>query len=141
MTKAEIDVCLNCPKEICRPAGCMRFESARANAGTPIETNGAGEELYIYQGEKLTLAELARRYGMDPDVLYQRVKRHGWRISKALNTPVRPKRRKCTMTVGGEPVSMLEIAMRLNVAMSTVGYRVKQGWTGDQIVEYYGGRK
>lgn len=49
----------------------------------------------------------------------------------------RPNRR--SMTVGGRRVTQAEIAAMCHIGHGTVQRCVKMGWTGDQIVEHYGG--
>lgn len=51
----------------------------------------------------------------------------------------KPNRR--SMTVGGRRVTQAEIAAMCHIGHGTVQRCVKMGWTGDMIVEYYGGRK
>ena len=51
----------------------------------------------------------------------------------------KPNRR--SMTVKGVRVTQAEIAAMCHIGHGTVQRCVKMGWTGDQIVEYYGGRK
>lgn len=45
-----------------------------------------------YKGEKICSAELCRRLGMNPVTFFCRIKRLGWSIEEALNTPVRLRR-------------------------------------------------
>lgn len=132
-SQAMIDMCLTCRRKRCS-GNCtaVRFAGA-ADVGEG--------ELYTLRGLSLTLMEWARRFDMDLATLWVRVKRKGWGLERALNTPVRDKRRKYSLAVGGKPVSMVELAARCNVCIGTVEYRVKQGWTGDRIVEHYGGGK
>ena len=43
--------------------------------------------------------------------------------------------------LAGQRVTQRELARLCHVAQSKISDRVKQGWTGDQIVERYGGTK
>lgn len=43
--------------------------------------------IYDFQGERLTIAEIARRLGMRPTTLYGRLER--MEFEKAISTPVR----------------------------------------------------
>lgn len=134
-TQAMIDVCLTCRRGSC-PGNCDRVRLAEDAGG---KGDGQGDGLYEYRGLRLPLNEWARRYDMDRGTLFQRVCRKGWSMERALNTPVRAKRRKYSMIAGGRPVSMLDLAAQCSISLSTVVYRAKQGWTGDMIVEKYGG--
>lgn len=127
-----IDVCLTCPRKTCS-GNCDRVRVSGVSA--------QGEGLYEYRGLRLPLNEWARRYEMDHATLWWRVYKRGWSMERALNTPVRAKRRRYSPTTEGTPVSTVELAVRCNISIGTVEYRVKQGWTGDQIVEHYGGRE
>lgn len=133
-TQAMIDVCLTCRRGSC-PGNCDQVRLAGDAGG------GQGDGLYEYRGIRLPLNEWARRFEIDHAALWHRVHKKGWSIERALTTPVRAKRRQYSMTVRGKPVSMIELAAHCNIAMSTVAYRAKQGWTGDQIVEHYGGKR
>ena len=47
-----------------------------------------------YNGEDVPIYELARKKGFSPNVLYNRVMKYNWSLSKALLTPTRPRRTK-----------------------------------------------
>lgn len=51
----------------------------------------------------------------------------------------KPNRR--SMVVNGARVTQAEIASMCHIGHGTVQRCVKMGWTGDQIVEHYGGGK
>ena len=47
---------------------------------------------FAYKGETKSLAEWSRRFQIDYDVLKSRVRRYGWTIEKAIETPVKNRR-------------------------------------------------
>ena len=134
-TQEMIEVCLNCRRVTCT-GNCTDIQMA-GSAMAEAEVCG---ELYTWRGLTLTLGEWVRRYEIDRTTLWWRVKRKGWRLERALHTPVRGKRRKYTLTADGAPVSVAELAARCDVSIGTIEYRVKQGWTGDRILAHYGGQ-
>lgn len=44
-------------------------------------------KLYSYQGEKLTLKELEKRFNFPRNILYARLEKTGWSLEKSLATP------------------------------------------------------
>ena len=88
-------------------------------------------------GESHTIREWAEIVGLPLGALKRRFS-DGWPAERALKEPLMVPR---VITVGGEKVTALELARRLNIKEELVYYRRKLGWTGDRIAEYYGGRK
>lgn len=88
-------------------------------------------------GEKNTLAVWSQLRSIPASVIKTRIL-SGWDPERALTEPVAKPR---TLTVAGEAVSAAELARRLGMSDVWVRKRAKEGWTGDQIAEYYGGRK
>lgn len=88
-------------------------------------------------GEGHTLREWASITGLPLHVLKHRFS-SGWEPERALKQPITKPRE---ITVGGEKITALALARRINITEAAVYYRTRQGWTGDMIVEHYGGRK
>lgn len=177
--QAEIDRCLHCQRKVCH-GNC---KSEREAKRTRASKRG---KRYKYQGEMLTLSEIAVRCGVDAQILCTRMKKKGWTLERATSVPV-VRRTECEveafgekhtlstwacmrglppyiirnrlrdgwtvekalteplrrpgLVVDGERVSAKELSRRLGISDVTIGKRLRMGWTGDQIVEYYGGRK
>ena len=53
--------------------------------------------------KKGNLSEQARKAGLDPSVVYQRVNNLGWDVERALSTPVRKVARNKPATVAANP--------------------------------------
>lgn len=87
-------------------------------------------------GEAHTIREWAGIVGLPLGTLKHRFS-DGWDVERALTQPLMV---PGAITVGGERVTALELARRLNINEALVYYRRKQGWTGDQIAEHYGGQ-
>lgn len=56
------------------------------------ERNKRSNVFYTFNGERMTVAEAAERYGINATTLYQRIGIRGWEPSHAVNTPVAPAR-------------------------------------------------
>lgn len=177
--KADIERCLHCQRKVCY-GNC---KSMRAEKRTDKPRRG---KRYKYQGEMLTLSEIAIRCGIDPQIIMNRVRKKGWTVERATSVPVVRRKeyeveafgerhtlttwasmkglplyivrnrlrdgwtveaaltepiRKPGIMIDGERVTNQELARRLGISDVTVGNRLRMGWTGEQIVEYYGGRK
>lgn len=44
------------------------------------------------------------------------------------------------LTLAGRPVTQRELRRICHLGWAEFSRRIKQGWTGDQIVEHYGGK-
>ena len=53
--------------------------------------NKRNTKRFEYQGESLTIAQWANRYGINPITLETRLNRHNWPIEKALTKPIKPR--------------------------------------------------
>lgn len=63
----------------------------------PLKEQAANttRNVYVYiDGVRVHLSEAARRRGLDPDVVFDRVNKLGWNVDKALDTPARKLNRK-----------------------------------------------
>lgn len=66
------------------------YEPGNVRSSTNIEqcSNTSRSRLYEYSGEKVTLPELYRRFGIKVGTLDSRMKRKGWSLEKALEMPL-----------------------------------------------------
>lgn len=87
-------------------------------------------------GEGHTLREWASITGLPLHALKHRFST-GWEPERALSQPLMKPR---GITVDGEQITAVALARRLNITEALVHYRVRRGWTGDMIVEHYGGQ-
>ena len=87
-------------------------------------------------GEGHTLREWARITGLPLHALKHRFS-SGWEPERALTQPLMKPR---GITVDGEQITAVALARQLNIDEALVHYRVRRGWTGDMIVEHYGGQ-
>lgn len=75
-----IDLNRNYCPENCRWAGAI----TQAN-------NKSNNRYFEYEGELLTIPELARRKGIKRSTLSMRIHAYGWEVQRAVDTPVRAK--------------------------------------------------
>lgn len=67
-------------------------------------------------GKTLTIAERARRAGLDPRVVYQRINKYGWSEKLALSTPV------------SRPATTQKFLARMvGISPAAIGYRLRHG--------------
>jgi len=74
-------------KDVTRSCGCLAVEMA----GHRVQAIGSvkNPRRVTAFGETLTVAEWAKRTGMAPSTLADRLYRHGWTVERALTEPVR----------------------------------------------------
>lgn len=82
-----------------------------------------------FEGEKLTVPEIARRMGVPTVTIYARL-RQGVPLSKPLaNKPAAP------VNIGDEMLTPKEIAARFDLPLTTVYSRLRHGWVGDELIK------
>ena len=88
--------------------------------------------LITYKGVTKTSPEWAREYGIDPEILNNRI-RHGWNMDMALHTPVRrqisPKYEYQGKMLTAQEISVLHG----NLAPSSVRQRLDKGMTVEEV--------
>lgn len=62
-----------------------------------IQANNRRNTVYVeYQGEATTVGLLGRRFGISTRLLWNRIKRDGWPVERAVHTPARRYSRRTT---------------------------------------------
>ena len=98
-------------------------------------------ETFSYQGEDLTLGQLAKKVGISNPTLYQRIKVLGWTIEEATKQTRRIKPNAHMMTADtpeGTAVtkSMKEWSEDLGIPLSTISRRLGLGWTDNEALGF-----
>jgi hypothetical protein len=58
-----------------------------------VQNNNTRRNHYlIYQGEKITLSQLSHKYGLNPLLVYKRLKR-GWTVEQAVTNKLNERRK------------------------------------------------
>lgn len=55
------------------------------------QNNRSNNKTYEHNGVKLTVSQLSDKYNLSMSCIYQRIKKLGWSVEKAVNTPFIPK--------------------------------------------------
>lgn len=89
------------------PGNCRwaTVDQQRQNRRDPVRCSPDAQKNLIfveYDGERVLLLELSKRFGMDRGVAYGRIFQLGWSLEDALTIPVRPKKKKA---VGNLPTT------------------------------------
>lgn len=82
------------------------------------------------RGERLSLRQIAERYDLPYEVVRHRYHAYGFE-GEAL---IRPQLQTPRYEVRGELLSMAELVEKYNLNRATLEYRVRQGWTGEQLI-------
>ena len=61
-----------------------------------VQANNSRKNVFWeYNGERLTIAQWAKKLGIKPSRLWTRVHNHKWSVERALSTPLIPRKGKC----------------------------------------------
>lgn len=88
---------------IAKAIGLTRPAVYSAMKGEKIDLPGIYKQVIVVGGKEATFLEHCRSNGLAPTTVYGRVKRLGWDMEKAMNTPVYatvPSRRNCEEMAG-----------------------------------------
>jgi hypothetical protein len=95
--------------------------------------NTSRNVFYEYKGEKLTIAQLARKYNIPVTTLANRLL-DGKSISEAIETPIRSMRENRTFTIDGIEYKTSELADKYNLHVSTINRRLREGKTIEEAI-------
>lgn len=95
--------------------------------------------LYTFAGETGSLAHHARRFGIDPDVLYRRVNLLGWPLEKAIHVVHHGNSKYITAL--GETRTRREWAEASNLTVHCIKSRMRRGWDPEEAVTLPKGTK
>ena len=84
-----------------------------------------------FNGERLCLAELARRSGVEPNTLRRRLLR-GMPINVAIKTVSFVKQRK--IVIANETLSLAELSRRTGIPQKTLAFRIDNGWPIERVI-------
>ncbi len=90
--------------------------------------NKRNSTLVERDGETVGLAALAQSAVVNPRTLRARIKRSGWDIERALETPAPPQKR-AVITFNGETLPLLEWSRRTGLAPWVLRTRLRAGWS------------
>lgn len=101
-------------------------------ANREVQANNTTRSLFIeFAGERMTVAQLAKRVGMSRHRLTKRLE-NGWSIDSAIATP---KQRLPTMlTFNGETLTTGEWEKRFGLRRKIVAERLSYGWTPEKAL-------
>jgi hypothetical protein len=83
-----------------------------------------------HNGETLILSEWARRIGIDPDTISERLNSLGWTVEDALTRPLTRK----LITHQGETLGLSEWSARTGISRRTLSDRLKKGWPPHRVL-------
>ena len=89
-------------------------------------------KLYTFAGETGTLAHHARRFNIDPKVLYRRVNRLGWSLDKAIHTSCHGN--STPLSALGQTKTRKEWGVASGITSECIKSRLRRGWTPDEAV-------
>lgn len=96
------------------------------------QRNRTDNKIIKWQGKEYRIWELADKYNMDKDTLYNRICVHGWSIERSVTQKIRP---KCiVLEYKGKPITLDEIAKMSGFAKSTVRNRLNKGWSIEKTI-------
>lgn len=113
----------------------MGWDVERA-VSAPVKERPAARIVEAF-GERHPLAVWASIRGISLGALNSRIN-NGWAPEKALTEPVR---KAMKINVGGEALTVREIARRCGANECTIRKRAAMGWTGNRIMGYYSARQ
>ena len=104
------------------------------------QANNTRTNRYVtFRGERMTIAELARRSGISYRLLHKRLQ-HGWPLEDAIAAPKRGRNR---LTLNGVTLTIVEWTKRLGFSQETIRHRMRRGLPVEQILspkKWEGGR-
>ena len=80
-----------------------------------------------------SLPKLCKKYNIDDEVVYHRIKR-GWNVKKALTTPTKKIKTKKTYIYKGEKTTLKELSIKYNINYTTLIVRLFNGWDLEKAI-------
>lgn len=118
LTLDRIDVNSNYNKDNCRWVTCKEQSNNKRN-----------NHFVQYNGETLTLSEMAEKYKVDFELFRHRINK-GWPIEKALFEKVEYE----TITFNGETKTVTEFAKEIGMTYYQLKKRLMRGWTVERAL-------
>lgn len=112
------------------PENCVWADYFVQNANT-------SRNVYVEMaGERVCLAEAARRTGLSPSVLHFRL-RQGWPVERALSLPANGdfSSRVRKIEIDGQVMSMTRAAAKYGIGRATLDRRLAKGWSVEDALK------
>ena len=112
------------------PSNCKLITKTEQNY------NKRNNHFVTYRGETKTIVEFANEYGLDADIIFNRINNYGYTIEEAIEKPVRkaPHKNAPKYTVRGESLTLREWAAKFGMTRSQLKAKVKRK-TVEEVVE------
>lgn len=101
-----------------KPSNC-KWASAIEQANNKRRT-----VFVTYGGTKISVATLAARFGLSPNVVYERIVKHGWSVQDAIHTPVIHRTANLTFAYKGKTYKLSELSKLAIVSRRTLYARL-----------------
>lgn len=88
------------------------------------QNNKRSNRVIEYNGEKLTLTEISRKYNINANTLFSRIE-SGWSIDKAINKEIKQAKE---IRYKNENIKITELASRFNMTYNQLFKRLADGW-------------
>lgn len=121
--------------KICALAG-MDSQWISANAAKKIEVFEVNDKtrakLHEHDGQRKTLKQWAKQYGLTTTVLQSRIYKTGLTLAQALT--YKPKKSPCLFTYNGETLNVKQWAERIDISHGTLASRLRHGMSIEQAL-------
>lgn len=111
------------------------WPAERALSKAPLPTGRNYRFVVEFRGEKRSVTPLAERLGISGDTAIKRL-RNGWTVDAALTTSTGPR----TLTANGKTQSLRAWSNETGIGVTTLWYRIRQGWEPERVVAAKAGR-
>lgn len=89
----------------------------------------------IFEGTECTVLDLAKKFGLKPHTLRQRLIKFGWDVDRAVRTPSRAELLKRYVVVNGERRLLTDAAKAAGIPYATVRKRLERGWSAERALK------
>lgn len=122
------------------PGNCQWSMNKDRGSGRRQITKVAGERTVEWQGQTITIRELANKLGLRKNVLYSRLARNNWIVDDAVLCPNKQKQGRL-ITFAGLTLNIKEWSIRQGIGVETIRSRLKAGMSVEDALSKPGHRK